>query len=138
MINISNSPLSGLKRKVEWTNLLISKTDEQCRLYTTCRLYEKLSGDTYGDEVNKLEVKPFERILFAKNTNRVNPATGLIAFPSMSGETEIWIDVLGNVSLSVVGQFDYFRARMGQPEIFDQVIDAIIQSEDIIYKTYDK
>jgi hypothetical protein len=138
LIEISNSPLSGLKRKVEWSDLLISKKEKEIRLYTLCRFYEKLSGDTFGNEINRLEIKPFERILFAKNGNQVNPATGLIATKSFSGSTEIWIDVLGNISLTSIGQFDFFSERMNQPEIMNDVIEQIVHSEDLIYKTYDK
>lgn len=140
-IEISDSPLSGFKRKVQWTDLLISKNEKEFRLYTVCRFYESIetvSGITYGNEISKLEIKPFERILYAKNSNMVNPNTGLLTTKNFSGGTEVWIDVLGNVSLSAMGQYDYFFNRLKESEIFLDVINSIIHSEDLIYKTYDK
>lgn len=128
--------LTGLKRKVEWTNLVISKNEQEIRLYTTCRLYEKLEDNSYGDEISRLEVKPFERILYAKNINMVNPDTGLIVEPHiMSGDTQTWIDVGGNVCINVIGMFDYFINIMNENIIVNNIVENIIFMEDQFYKT---
>lgn len=138
IINISDSPLSGLKRKVEWTDLVISKREKEIRLYTTCRFYEQLSGDTYGNEINTREILPFELILYAKNSNLVNPDNGLLVTPIYSGGTQMWQDVAGNVTESVIGHFDFFMEKMNEEINTNDLIQTTILIEDQLYKSYDK
>lgn len=139
IIPISNSPTSGLKRKVEWTTLSILRAEQEIRLYTICRFFQKLSGDTYGAHINTMEIKPFERILYAKNTNQVNPANGLICNPQIdSGGTTTWMDVIGNVVEFPMGQFDFFIVQMDTSIVLGNLIETIILSEDQIYQTYNK
>lgn len=138
IINISDSPISKLKRKVKWTTLSILEEEREIRLYTICRFYENLSGTTYGNPINTSEIKPFERILYARNTNQVNPINGIMVNPQLSGDTTIWIDAIGNVVEFPMGQFDFFIQKMDEEIILSQIIESIIYAEDQIYQTYNK
>jgi hypothetical protein len=73
-IEISNSPNSGLKRKVEWRKFTFEEDSKVVRLFCIVHVYEDSAG-TYGDEINSKEIKPYEVILVA-STDPVNPATG--------------------------------------------------------------
>lgn len=147
-INISDSPTTGLKRKVLWEGgFFYSKREQFVKLFTICELYKNENGE-YGDLVKTLEVAPFERILNSTNNIKVNPLNGKQCYSEQVNEgTEeepsivtVWKQKNNDaVVANVVGQFDFFEGLIFSGAVnIPQIIGATVQDEDQVNKSYDK
>lgn len=132
IINISDHPVTGLKRKVQWRIFNFNDQDKFVNLYTTVSHYENNGGE-YGDKVSSRAVSDFERILVANNDRRVNPLNGLRCSVN---ENEEWVDPLGTIVPSPVPQYDFFVLMIQNPVNIPTLIAGIILQEDQVYSGF--
>jgi hypothetical protein len=132
-IEISDHPELGLKRKVFWHTFIFSEKEQHVKLFTICKHFQNTSG-SYGDIFVSNAVKDFERILVASNSRKVNPGNGLVCNPNING---IFIDMMGNIVNSPMGQFDMFLYLIQNPLEIIPLVEGIIQQEDLFFHSYD-
>lgn len=147
-INISDSPTTGLKRKVVWNGgFYFNSREKFVKLFTICEIYKNENG-AYGEKISTLEIKPFERILTTTNNIKVNPLNGKQCYSiELNQGTEespqiviVWKQKNDNsVVANVVGQFDFFEYLIFSGAInIPQLISSIVLDEDQVNKSYDK
>lgn len=130
IIDISNHPVLGLKRKVQWKTFIFSLEEEQVKLFTRCLHYNQ--DDTI---FSSNAVKDFEKTLIASNQRNVNPTNGLVC--NLNEDNE-WEDMAGNLlEVEPVGQFTFFTYLIGNPVNIPPLIESIIQQEDVYFHGYD-
>lgn len=143
IIEISDHPL-GFKRKVEWKGYLHFWDEQVIKLFTICKHYENDNGE-YGPEYQTMAFKPFERILTARkdagkfvdidgmtllvsvdNTDPENPITSYLRADNQQAPTQ------------VIDQYDFFNSLILNNSInIPSIGKSVIESEDLIHKTYD-
>lgn len=153
LFEISDDPLTKLKRKAHYRKLLIEDdeifqgNEGFIRLIVNILFYENINGE-YGEEVNYTlnpGVQFYERVLKVHNGILVNPAnqgTPVIKVeltPSSSNSegniipaTYEYRDIENNqIVISPIGYYDYFAYVIEhEPVIIMEVIKINIQFED--------
>lgn len=139
IVDISDHPILGLKRKVSWKTFIFSLEDEKVSLFTKCLHYTKAADENgdpflYGDPFSSAAVRDFERILIASNTRMIDPSNGLVCSQDENG---IWINVAGQTVLGgPMGQFDFFKILIQNSIQIIPLIEGIILQEDMYFGSY--
>lgn len=156
IINISDHPTLGLKRKVSWHSFIYSEKDSYVKLYTICHHFSADQEDKskYAESFSSRAVSDFEKILIASNEKIVNPLNGVICKqiitqildenndpvldedgnPTFNSK---FTDALGGDVKNPIGEFDFFQALTSKPINIQDLVNGLIIQEDQIYHSYD-
>lgn len=133
LIDISDHPILGLKRKVSWDTFIYSENEQIIKVFTVCHCYYNDNG-RYGEPFMSNIVKDFQRVLIASNIRQVNPLTGDVCNQNDNG---IWIDLLGNTIDKPIGQFEFFRLLINNKSVdIPGLIESAIIQEDTYFHNY--
>lgn len=139
-IEISDSPITGLKRKVSWEGgFYFSKRNQQIKLFTICEMYKNENGN-YGDLISILEVKPFERIFTSTDAILINPINGKQCYSVEENGSLIWRQKNDNsLVANPVGQYSYLENMIFSGSVdIPAIIESVIQDEDQVNHAFDK
>jgi hypothetical protein len=149
IIEISNAPLSGFKRKVEWTEFCFTPSRKMVTLDVNVYGYKNENGQ-YGERVDD-EYPPFRRVLVASNDRFVNPANNGMVVNITQEEEEVngelvmvskFYDAQTNALLqpeTLMRQYDFFEYLVeNTPVNIPMLIQQTILSDDIIFNTFNK
>jgi hypothetical protein len=132
IVDISNHPTLGLQRKVGFKRMLYNYEERSIKLYTDCLFFQ--NDEPYSDRT----IKPFERILFADEATKCNPANGLVC----TLIDNVWIDKADVTVASPISLFDFFDGVFtgvntnGVVDVLGTVTN-IIETEDDVYNGFD-
>ena len=137
LINISDEPTLGLKRKLKFIRQDWNENSKQISLHFRCYLFENNNGE-YGNQISgNLELDldnskaPKTKILTASNNVKVNPQTGDIVQPTnevIDGQPKLVY------TEDYISELEYFKRMpqeiilQGNPIDAEEIISNIIMS----------
>lgn len=146
-VKISSS-INGKVRIITKLGLNIRLDIEQITLLTIRRFFEVDINDIDGVGVELtglVDFPAYEKSLIADNSanHLCNPNNGVACYPTTSidgqgNEIISYMDALGNIVISPIGFFDFFKPFLSQPTAIFPLMDQNIIAEDQIYHTWNK
>jgi hypothetical protein len=134
IINISNHPILGVKRKVEIRGYYQSWAEEFIKVFAVCHHYEN-DKEEYGELINTQSLKSFERIFIGRNEIKVDLVDGMELYQDGDVYKRYDTDV---VCENYAGQFDFLDLIIkNTPVNIPAMITSVIQVEDLFKKNFD-
>ena len=139
LVRISDSPSNFKIRAIERRRVEINWDIKEIKVLTHRRFFEKddTQPDGVGEELTgRVEFPLYECYLTANNSKLVNPSNGLVV--TKDPDTNEYLDVNGFVVANPIGMYDFFAAYLSQEVSVIALVTSTIQTQDAIYKTWDK
>lgn len=141
IVNISDDPISGLKRKVYVAGFLAfdeeaEQGEKMGRVFAKV-IYFKNNNGVYGDLLGLVKGEeryaPYERNIEASNRRLVNPLNGL----EVSFENNEYRDPLNNLVANPVEQLDFFINMLQNNNVnVVEILTNIVQTEDQYFQSF--
>lgn len=118
LVEISDDPLTGLKRKTRMRGFYWIPDENCVKINTETYYFEVGEGNTYGPMVSSTRLRPYEVLLMASNASKVN-GSGMVV--PLEDQEE---------GLEYYGEYDFYVMVARSPAIVVELVETSIMMAD--------